>query len=231
MSYAYILWSVILLVLWALVFASLRSPASRREMLATSTLTALLGLTEPLFVPEYWNPPTLFDLAQRTGFDIESLMFAFAVGGLAGTLYEWLFPVSHRPMPAADRQGRRHRWHAAALLSPALVFLALYPIDGLNPIYAVIVALGIGGSLAAWCRPDLLRKMLAGAALFGAFYFLFFLSLVWVYPDYVDSVWNLAGISGLLLFGVPLEEVLFAVSLGFLWSGAYEHLSWLRADR
>ncbi|MEQ9002560.1 MAG: hypothetical protein RIE74_03260, partial [Pseudomonadales bacterium] len=82
MSYAYALWSAILLVLWALVFAALRSPASRREMLVTSTLTALLGLTEPLFVPEYWNPPTLFDLAQRSGFDIESLVFAFAVGGL-----------------------------------------------------------------------------------------------------------------------------------------------------
>ena len=32
MSYAYALWSAILLVPWALVFAALRSPASRREM-------------------------------------------------------------------------------------------------------------------------------------------------------------------------------------------------------
>lgn len=40
----------------------------------------LLGFTEPLFVPAYWNPPTLFDLAQRTGFDIESLIFTFAIG-------------------------------------------------------------------------------------------------------------------------------------------------------
>jgi hypothetical protein len=231
MSYAYALWSAVLLVLWALVFAALRSRGSRRKMLVTSTLTALLGFTEPLFVPEYWNPPTLFDLAQRTGFDVESLVFAFAVGGLAGTLYESLFPVSHTPMSTAERHGRRHRWHGAALLSPALAFLALYPIDGLNPIYAVIAALGIGGSLAVWCRPDLSRRMLTGAALFGAFYFLFFLSLVWAHPTYVKSVWNLAGISGLLLFGVPLEEVLFAVSLGFLWSGAYEHISWLRPDR
>jgi hypothetical protein len=32
-------------------------------------------LTEPLFVPDYWNPPSLFDLARRSGFDIESVIF------------------------------------------------------------------------------------------------------------------------------------------------------------
>lgn len=45
-----------------------------------SLATAFFGLTEPLFVPEYWNPPTLFDLAQRTGFDLESLIFCFGIG-------------------------------------------------------------------------------------------------------------------------------------------------------
>jgi hypothetical protein len=28
-------------------------------------------------VPEYWRPPSLFDLALKNGFDIESLLFAF----------------------------------------------------------------------------------------------------------------------------------------------------------
>ena len=27
--------------------------------------TAPFGLTEPVFVPEYWSPPSLFDPAQR----------------------------------------------------------------------------------------------------------------------------------------------------------------------
>jgi|TARA_Y100001933_G_scaffold237733_3_gene260904 hypothetical protein len=231
MSYAYALWSGLLLAIWLLVFAGLTSSAGRRQMLVTSALTAALGLTEPLFVPEYWNPPTLFDLAQRTGFDLESLIFAFAAGGLAGSLYEWLFPVRHRSVPDAERLGRGHRWHGLALVSPAVVFLPLYLVDMLNPIYAVIVALALGGTFTAWCRPDLLPKMLTGSVLFGALYFLFFVSLVWVHPAYVEQVWNLAGLSGVLLLGVPLEEVLFALGLGFLWSGAYEHLLWSRAAR
>jgi hypothetical protein len=41
-------------------------------MWRTSALTALLGQTEPVFVPKYWNPPSLLGLVQRSGFDIEN---------------------------------------------------------------------------------------------------------------------------------------------------------------
>lgn len=70
-----------MLLIWAVVYLTLRSNDSTREMLIVSLWTSLLGLTEPLFVPAYWNPPSLFDLAQRTRFDIESLLFSFGVGG------------------------------------------------------------------------------------------------------------------------------------------------------
>jgi hypothetical protein len=46
------------------------------------------GLTEPLFVPRYWDPPSLFNLAATTGFDIESLIFCFAIGGIGAVLYD-----------------------------------------------------------------------------------------------------------------------------------------------
>jgi len=229
-SHAFGVWSLMLMALWLLVYIGIRSPAGRTQMLKCSVFTLPLGLTEPFFVPEYWNPPTLFDLAQRTGFDLESLVFAFAVGGLAGSLYELLVPLGHSPVSDQQRHHPRHRWHRLALTSPALVFLALYPVKALNPIYTVIASMLIGGILTVCCRPDLLAKMLGGALLFGTFYFLFFLTLVGVHPDYVARVWNLEALSGVLVLGVPLEEILFALTLGFLWSGAYEHLLWFRAD-
>ncbi len=37
-----------------------------------------------------------------------------------------------------------------------------------------------------------------------------------------------AAISGILILGVPLEELLFALSFGFYWSGVYEHVKWYR---
>ncbi len=187
-----------------------------------------LGLTEPIFVPEYWAPPTLFDLAETTGFDLESLVFSFAIGGLASTCYELIFPVRHAPIGIAKRHLWRHRWHRVALLSPVATFLALYLIDVFDPIYTVIIALFVGGLFAGCCRPDLLPKMATSAVIFGLFYLAFFLSLVRVYPDYVGHVWNLEDISGVLLLGVPIEELLFALCLGFLWSSVYEHVTWAR---
>lgn len=84
-QYVWLAWSGAFLLPWAVVYAI--SPGHRRAMIWASLFTAPFGLTEPLFVPGYWNPPSLFDLAQRTGFDIESLIFCFAIGGVGAVLY------------------------------------------------------------------------------------------------------------------------------------------------
>lgn len=53
---------------WVAFFLTV--PEHRGVMWRTSWATSLFGATEPIFVPEYWSPPSLFDLAQRTGLDI-----------------------------------------------------------------------------------------------------------------------------------------------------------------
>ncbi len=77
-------------------------------MLLVSLWTSLLGLTELLIVPAFWNPPSLFDLAQRIHLDIESLPFSFSVGGLTVMIYEWIFPVRHWTASASERHMHRH---------------------------------------------------------------------------------------------------------------------------
>ena len=226
MRYAYLEWSLILVGIWALVYA-LRRPV-RRKLWVVSLSTTLLGLTEPLFVPAYWTPPTAFNLATRTGFDLESLLFAFAAGGLASTLYDVLVGAPAELIPTRERHVARHRWHRWALLSPPLVFIALDGLTRLNPIYSAILALLAGGTAALICRPDLGRRMALGAGVFLTLYFVYFESLAVAYPGYVRAVWNLPALSGVLIIGVPLEELLFAAALGWLWSGAYEHLTWTR---
>lgn len=59
-------------------FARCSKTTRDRRVKALYGIAATFGLTEPLFVPKYWNPPSLFDLAQRTGFGIKSLIFCFA---------------------------------------------------------------------------------------------------------------------------------------------------------
>lgn len=131
-----------------------------------SLFTAPFGLTEPLFVPEYWSPPSLFDLAHSIGFDIESLIFSFAIGGIVAVLYNLLTGQELRPASAAERLSWRHRLHRWTLAVPFLTFPALYFFSW-NPIYPAIVAMSLGAISVMLCRPDLTRKTWVGSLLSG----------------------------------------------------------------
>jgi len=123
--YVWLVWSSAFLLPWVLLYALF--PQHRVPMWWASVFMAPFGLTEPMFVPEYWSPPSLFELAQRTGFDIESIIFSFAIGGV--------------------------------------LFLALYSI--------------------------------------------FLLGLKWSAPGYIEQVWNLKALSGIVIYGLPIEELMF----------------------
>ena len=61
--YVWLIWSSAFLLLWIVLYRA--SASQRGVMLRTSLYVALLGLTEPIFGPAYWNPPSLFELAQE----------------------------------------------------------------------------------------------------------------------------------------------------------------------
>ncbi len=225
---AWLTFSLIFLVIWVIIF--LFKPKLRKEMFWSSILTAPVGLTEPLFVPEYWSPPSLFNLAAITGFDIESLIFSFAIGGMGAILYETIFKVKHLKMSKQEMNKKRHRFHLLALLSPFLAFIPLYFLTSLNIIYSASMAMAMGAIAAMLCRPDLIQKILKGSVLFLGLYFLFFFTFILVYPGIVEQVWNLKAISGILFLGIPIEELMFAITFGALWSSYYEHIKYYKLN-
>ncbi len=194
-------------------------------MLGASLCTAPLGLTEPLFVPAYWNPPSLFDLARTTGFDIESVIFSFAIGGIGAVLYDILTGGVLVTIPAAQQHAPRHKLHHVAVAVPLLSFPLLY-LCHWNPIYPAIIAMVLGAAATMLCRPDLARKTWVGSLLFVAFYSVFLLGVELTAPGYVARVWNLDALSSVRIVGMPVEEFLFAATFGAYWSGVYEPLTW-----
>lgn len=223
--YVWLIWSSAFLVPWALLFVL--NHKYRAVMWRTSCWTALLGITEPLYVPYYWNPPSLFDLAQRTGFDIESFIFSFAMGGIGAVLYNILTDQDLVPVDASERRQRRHRFHPVALLAPYVLFVPLYFLPW-NVIYPSIACLVIGAIAAVLCRPDLKYKTFVGGFLFLGFYVIYMLGLTWFAPGYIEQVWNLPVLSGVVVYGIPLEELLFGFTFGLYWTGVYEHFTWNR---
>lgn len=224
-QYVWFTWASAFLIPWAVMFYAF--PHHRKTMWTVSLATAPFGLTEPLFVPEYWNPPTLLDLAQRTGFDLESLIFCFGIGGVGSVLYSVLTHRNVAPVSGAEKRLPLHRHHYKALASPFIAFLLLYFLPW-NPIYPSIAAMAVGAIATIACRPDLKTKTWIGGVLFFVYYFVFFLALEVSAPGYVQQVWNLPQLTGILFLGIPLEELMFAFAFGLYWSGIYEHFMWRR---
>jgi len=194
-------WSIVFLAPWCIIFVTF--PDERRKMWYTSLFTMPFGLTEPLFVPRYWNPPSLFDLAQKTGFDIESLIFCFGIGGVGAVLYDLLTGRRSRLMDENVRHSPLHRHHMLALLSPVVAFVVLVFLPW-NPIYPGIVAMAVGAIAAILCRPDLKTKTWVGGVLFLVYYWIFLEGLRFSSPGYIERVWNLPVLIGTKLFGLPL---------------------------
>ena len=130
--------------------------------------------------------------------------------------------VSVAPSRRAAPLHRLHRW---ALLVPFVSFGPLYLLPW-NPIYAVLVSLTLGAIASVLCRPHLGPKSLIGGLLFLALYGAFMLGLKWLAPGYIASVWNLRALHAGLLYGIPVEELLFGFAFGLYWSGIYDHFSW-----
>lgn len=224
MQYVWFIWSLIILSVWAVIYYSKKS--IRKKMLRMSLITMPFGLTETLFVPEYWLPPSLFDLAKKTSFDIESVIFSFAIGGIGTVLYNLIFKKTLVKLSHSERYHHRHRLHIYILFVPTAVFIILALFTSLNHIYCGIIALFIGGLATLYCRPDLKGKIWVGGVLFTILYFIYFGSILLFYPDYVTLYWNLTNLTNILILGIPFEELLFAFSFGMYWSGLYEHIYW-----
>lgn len=222
-KYVWLLWSSAFLVPWLAAYAVF--PRQRKAMMWASLFTTPFGLTEPIFVPEYWSPPSLFDLARTTGFDIESFIFTFGIGGIGAVLYNLLTGRELASMTDTERRSRQHRLHHWALAVPFVSFPILYGWSW-NPIYPGILSIALGAIATIMCRRDLARKTWIGAILFVAYYTVFLIGIEWTAPGYIERVWNLPALSGLSVAGMPIEELLFAAAFGAYWSGVYDHFTW-----
>jgi hypothetical protein len=226
--FEWLTFSLIFLAVWLVIFG-VRQPL-RKKMLVVSAVTSLMGFLEPVFIPAYWTPSSLFDLASKTRFDIESFIFLFAVGGIASVLYEAILGGELRRVSGTKMYDRRRSLHLASILSTPIIFLLLLGLTRLNPIYSISLALFVGSVATTMCRPDLTKNTWVGGLLFAGLYFVFFFLTTLAFPGFVDS-WNLSALSGILIFNVPLEEIMFAFTFGMLWSSSYEHILGYRLTR
>ncbi|MDO8573483.1 MAG: lycopene cyclase domain-containing protein [Candidatus Daviesbacteria bacterium] len=212
----YLLGSLLLLAIWLLIFISQKK--LRKEMLIASLIITPAALSELFFVPGYWLPDTI----GNPKLSIEDFIFTFAVGGIVAVLYELFMKgkIKHQRLCNCFNEGI----FPGLILGVGVIAIFLaYTIFNINFMYAVYIGIIINIILITITRPDLIKKVIYSGLLFGLFYFLFFSAFAFFVPDFILH-WNINNLSGLILRGVPFEEIVWAFGVGALLGPIYEYL-------
>lgn len=224
--YAYTVWALASLVVWLGIYRAL--PRVRREMLILSLIVAPIGILGGYFHSlDYFLPQRLFG----TLWSIEDVIIGFTYGGIAGALYEFL---------GYDRKERPQRpgyWtYGLFVIALASLWMWFAGTIGLNSAYAFIgTAFGLGLFMCV-LRPRLWRHALFTGSAFCVAHTLFYVAFFSVFPNAIFW-WHLEQVSGVLLWGIPLEEFLWVFSWGFAIGPASELCtrlplpSWIRLEK
>lgn len=187
-------------------------------MLIASLIITPAGLSEVFFVPGYWLPDTI----RNPKLSIEDFIFSFAIGGIIAVIYELFMKGKVKHQRLCNCYNGEF-FHGLILGIGIIVIFLTYALFKINFMYAVYIGIVVDVVLIVITRPDLLKKVLYSGLLFGLLYFLFFSILSFFTPSFIKH-WNLSNLSGIILLGVPVEEILWAIGAGGLLGPIYEYL-------
>jgi hypothetical protein len=206
-TYPYLMLSLTMLgvFLAALVFTQRRL---RWVTLLSGALAAPFALTSPLVVPSYWSPSRIAVFLAGP----EDVLFAFASAGIASLAAVRLLRHRIEFQPRTERIWWRYLGGACCGLA---VGDSSWRLGG-TPMTATVMAFCALTAVILWRRRDLWPLALAGIPGFALLY-LGLLKTSYVLMPTFGSQWNPQGLWGPMLFGVPLDEVIWAAAFGVAW--------------
>lgn len=212
MVYVYLIGSVIVAFFW-FIFFIFRADL-RKKILFTSIIGGILGFSEMFFVPNYWNPQfkviRIFD-----NLYLGSLIFAFFLAGFSSVFYQFVFKK-----PFFKAQKIKPKW---LLIAPAIFFLHLV-ITQINIMFFSFAGLFTGAFAFYLSDKKLGKPILINGLLTFGFFTIEYMFLWKFFPSLVAS-YNYKALSGINIFGIPIEELLFFFAIGTNFSLVYEILS------
>ena len=215
-QYAYLVLNLFLFSIWLILFV-FRSDL-RTKIIVMSLLVAPLGFTQFFYFRDYWHPAYLFGTL-RGVLGIEDVLISFFIGGITAVIYEEIFGIQY-----AKRHLKNHFWWMLGFSVFGVLWLFVGNILlNLNSMHVSIAILLLTGVSILIFRHDLLKDAFYSGVLIGGLMFIFYvLCFNTMFDGIVQKWWLLNHISGILVLGVPLEELMWAFSWGFVAGPTYE---------
>ena len=209
--YEYLVGDFLFLAIWLYLYNNRKD--LRNAMWFSSCLCLPLAISDYFFIPDYWNPETLFGL--KPG--IESFLFAFCIGGISAALYKTYSGEKLKKMKKSNRHGSIL---LAVMFITMLLMNLIFKVDLIYDGHATML---LGGVTIMLLRRDLIKDSLCGGLLFLGLYFLILLSFEYIlFPGIIERTWTLQNPLFPKVVGLPMEELLWALTFGLVWSPIYQ---------
>lgn len=233
--YAYIIADFILFIPWLVMF--LYRKDLRREMITMGLLSGVWLVASGIwfyniYIDTYWRPEfagflhinKLTSLIGLKAGGVEDVLFLFFITGIAAAFYEEFFHRTHT--------NKIYRKSSYYFLFPFIIFLSFSIITitrKFNIIYGEYLAYFISAAIVWFKRHDLFLHSIATALFLSIFFFLFYIFVfLRLFPGIIHAWWIVENGSGILIQGVPLEELIWAFSYGLFIAPMYEFLHGLK---
>jgi hypothetical protein len=209
-SYGYMIGVVMLFPLWLLIFMK-RKRLRKRIVVVGVYVAAISPLAEYFwFLRDYWSPLKSVSI---TNFFIQEITFGFVLGGTICSIYPFFFKKNGDLKTTGKFVLHRFISTVGIIFGSFVLFCNVL---SFNSIYASILGF-IGIFVLINIQDPSLRSYAFLSALFSAVVILLFYEVFsLLLPGIFHFWWKLENISGVFLFNLPLEEIIwfFAFALG-----------------
>jgi hypothetical protein len=216
-TYAYIIGDLILAPLFFLLFFKRKDLKS--EMLINGVIGGIVAFaTGSYFLSYYWSPITLLNIK----YCIEDFLFGFFLCSESAVIFNYVFKKYYEPH-SLQKIFKDHTARVIlTIISVPMLFIMLEHITFLNPIYNSMLSFLIPLSFFF-----ILNKSLIKVALFtGIFVFVYTLLFYFVFeilfPGIIGAWWNTKELTGLTLYGLPAEELIWFAIVGMYCSSTFK---------
>ena len=212
-QYAYPIFCLIYGLIWLGLFCYRKD--LRSKIFFMSLVVGPIGpVSELFYLRDYWHP-VLFN-GWRIGF--EDFVWAFFIGGISSVIYEELFGKKY-----IKKHSPQHKiWMLVFCLFGVLWMSIGNIILNFNSIYVSISMFLLFALVILIFRHDLIKDAFFSGILIGSIMFVLYLAFLPFFPGLIHRWWELNNLTGVLIFGVPLEELAWGFGWGMVAGPAYE---------
>jgi hypothetical protein len=207
-AYPYLGWTAAYFGL-LLLLLTISPPPQRRAALLSALMNLPLAFTEALAIPAYWNPSRTVTWLSVSP---EDILFCFTSGGMAWILAT--MPLGKR-LRLNPRPGFIMSRYSLSCAVGLLMYLAVKALNA-KPMLLLLLPVSAAGILLLWLRPGYWR--ISAFGLFGCtlVHFLLVKTSFALTPSFSQS-WNASNLWGPILWGVPLDELVWSAAAGAVW--------------